>query len=134
MHATTIRTALAVALTGLALAGCGNGTDAAPSATSAATTTTPAAPAASDPVAIDDFRFSPDTLTVTAGTAVTWSNEDATAHTVTAGTEGEPRPAEFDLRVDAKGQTVSVTLDEPGTYAYFCRLHPFMQATIEVTG
>lgn len=84
-------------------------------------------------VDIDDFRFAPETITVTAGTEVTWTNRDATRHTVTAGSEEEPAPDDFDLEVEGVDDTVSTTFDEPGTYPYFCELHPFMTATVEVT-
>lgn len=86
-----------------------------------------------DTVAIDDFRYAPETITVPTGTSVTWTNEDATAHTVTAGTPDAPETSTFDEDVDEQGQTVSVTFDTPGTYAYFCELHPFMTGTVEVT-
>lgn len=85
-------------------------------------------------VAIDDFAFRPETVTVPAGTTITWSNDDATAHTVTAGDEDEPDPDTFDLAVDEQGQTVAFTFDEAGTYAYYCELHPFMTGVVEVTG
>ena len=83
---------------------------------------------------IDDFAFDPDTVTVEVGTTVTWSNEDATNHTVTAGSEDEPLPDAFDLVVEEQGETVGTTFDEPGTYTYYCEVHPFMTGTIEVTG
>ena len=85
-------------------------------------------------VAIDDFRFAPETVTVPVGSTITWSNEDATAHTVTAGSEAAPEPERFDLEVDEQGETVRTTFDAPGTYAYYCELHPFMVGTVEVSG
>ena len=94
---------------------------------------TPAAPDASTSVEIDDFAYDPETTTVAAGTTVTWSNEDATRHTVTAGSEDAPEPDRFDEEVTEQGQTVEVTFDEPGTYAYYCVVHPFMTGTVEVT-
>lgn len=84
-------------------------------------------------VEIDDFGYDPEVVEVAAGTTVTWSNEDATRHTVTAGDEDDPDPDAYDLQVDEQGQTVSFTFDEPGTYAYFCTIHPFMEGTVEVT-
>lgn len=92
------------------------------------------AAASGDQVAIDDFAFRPETLTVAVGTSVTWSNEDATSHTVTAGDEDDPDPDTFDLTVDEQGQTVEFTFDEAGSYAYYCVLHPFMTGVVEVTG
>jgi plastocyanin len=85
-------------------------------------------------VAIDDFRFGPDTVRVPVGGTVTWTNEDATAHTVTAGSAEAPATDRFDHDVAARGDTVSVTFDDPGTRPYFCAIHPFMTGTVEVTG
>lgn len=95
---------------------------------------TPATAGGEATVEIDDFAYAPGTVTVEVGTTVVWSNEDATRHTVTAGTEDAPAPDDFDLEVDEQGQTVRRTFDEPGTHAYFCELHPFMTGTVEVTG
>ena len=82
--------------------------------------------------------FDPAAITVTAGATVTWSNEDAQTHTVTAYDEGVPDGAYFasgdmpdeaaardDLQASllAEGDTYEVTFDEPGTYQYFCIPH-----------
>lgn len=118
---------LLFAATAFALAACSG----------AAGTTEPpdnGAAARADHVAIDDFAFRPATVTVPAGTTVTWSNEDATSHTVTAGDEDAPEPDTFDLTVDEQGQVVEFTFAEAGTYAYYCALHPFMTGVVEVTG
>lgn len=90
-----------------------------------------AAPSAT--VQIATFAFAPETITVPSGTTVTWVNEDATRHTVTAGTEQQPGDL-FDSEVQEMGDEVTVTFDQPGTYEYFCVLHPFMTGVIEVTG
>jgi plastocyanin len=118
-----------VLVTGAALlAGCGSGdSDPATSAASAPTTTMTAAAAAStDKVAIADFAFDPETITVDAGTKVTWANSDDAIHTATAD------DGSFDTGDLDKGDSKSITLEKPGTYAYFCRFHPFMKATVEV--
>jgi plastocyanin len=73
-------------------------------------------------IAIETFIFSPDPLTVPAGTTVTFENSDTTTHSATAGTRDEPEVDEFDIELPPDG-TGEVTLDEPGTYAYFCRFH-----------
>lgn len=117
----------ALAVLGLLLGACSDGSTTG-SAADAPTGTEDVA------VEIDDFAYDPESVEVAAGTTVTWSNEDATRHTVTAGSEDAPDPEAFDLEVDEQGQTVSFTFDEPGTYAYYCVLHPFMEGTIEVTG
>jgi plastocyanin len=79
-------------------------------------------------VSIEEFAFDPDGLTVAAGSSVTWTNLDDVTHSVTqnAGTLDSP-----DL---ADGDTYEVTFDEAGTYEYFCKFHPAMQATVTVEG
>ncbi len=83
-------------------------------------------------VVIRSFRFQPDPLVVPAGTAVTFINEDATVHTVTAGTRDAPTGA-FDHEL-AQGESVTITFAEAGDVDYFCTLHagPGMEATIVV--
>jgi plastocyanin len=75
-------------------------------------------------VTVATSRFAPDPLEVEAGTTITFANEDAVGHTVTAGTPEEPTPELFDGRLPAPGATFELTLDAPGTYEYFCTLHP----------
>lgn len=97
---------------------------------------------------LEGQRFAPEVLTVSAGTTVTFVNGSAEAHTVTAyggvpeyfssgGFESE-EAARDDLAGALVGQeaTYEVTLDEPGTYEYFCIPHEQqgMKATIEVEG
>ena len=67
-----------------------------------------------------------ETITVDAGTKVTWTNGDEAAHTATAD-DGSFDTGTLDLD-DPK----AVSFDEPGTYSYYCRFHPFMKATVEV--
>lgn len=83
-------------------------------------------------VFIDDFAFVPDVATVAEGTTVTWTNLDASTHTITAGTEAAPEPDLFDFDISGADAQIITTLEDPGTYVYFCRVHPFMTATIEV--
>jgi plastocyanin len=133
---------LAVSVLALTAAACDAGegpTDEPPTAATTPSALDPAPteePAQEEAAAvdIDDFRFRPETITVAAGTEVTWTNQDDTRHTVTAGSQDDPRPEDFDLDVEAQGDEVSHTFDEPGTYDYFCELHPFMVAIVEVTG
>jgi len=87
----------------------------------AATPTTTAAE-----VRVDNFTFSPPTLTVTAGTAVTWVNEDDIPHTIAA------KDRSFRSRaLDTDGR-FSFTFETPGEYGYFCSLHPHMVGKIVV--
>lgn len=78
-----------------------------------------------------DFSFQPDSVTVAAGSTVTWTNEDEAPHTVTAGTPAQPAPDEFDLPLD-EGTTAEFTFEESGTFDYYCTIHPDMQAEVVV--
>jgi amicyanin len=77
-------------------------------------------------VKIANFTFNPPTLTVKAGTTVTWTNEDDIPHTVNATTKTFKSGA---LDTDQK---FSFTFPTPGSYKYFCALHPHMTGTIVV--
>jgi len=70
--------------------------------------------------------YSPGTLTVKAGTTVTWINEDRVVHTVTA------RDGSFDSAGMRKSQRWSRTFTEPGVYEYYCTPHPWMIGRIIV--
>ncbi len=78
-------------------------------------------------VTISGFAFSPASLTITAGTTVTWTNQDSATHTATAD------DGSWDTGDIAQGASASVTFDTPGTYTYHCTIHPNMVATITVT-
>lgn len=74
-----------------------------------------------------------DEVTVAAGDAVAFMNQDSFGHTVTEGTNGT---AAADACVDepiAAGATVVVTFDEPGDYQITCKIHPSMETVIHVT-
>jgi LPXTG-motif cell wall-anchored protein len=77
---------------------------------------------------IQDFKFDPATLTVAAGTTVTWTNLDTAPHTATSTTTGV-----FDTGTLQKDQSGSVTLTQAGTFDYLCAIHPNMVATLTVT-
>jgi plastocyanin len=79
-------------------------------------------------VTIRDFAFDPPSLTVAAGSTVTWTNDDDATHNLRSD-DDVIKSADLD-----RGDTTSVTFDQPGTYAYFCGIHNFMTATITVTG
>ncbi|HEY6994053.1 MAG TPA: cupredoxin family copper-binding protein [Xanthobacteraceae bacterium] len=85
-----------------------------------------AAQAAGLEVKIDNFTFTPQRLTVKAGTTVTWINEDDSPHTVASSTKAFKSKA---LDTDDK---FSFTFTTPGAYEYFCSLHPHMTGTIVV--
>lgn len=77
-------------------------------------------------VTIDDFTFAPDRLTVAAGTTLTWTNRDDIPHTVAA--VGRL----FRSKALDTGDHYSFTFTMPGTYPYFCSLHPHMTGMIVV--
>jgi plastocyanin len=79
-----------------------------------------------DKVSISNFAFSVGTLTVAKGTTVTWTNNDATAHTVTAD------DGSFTSGSIAQGGTFTHAFSTAGTFAYHCNFHPMMKASVKV--
>lgn len=79
-------------------------------------------------VIINNFAFGPASLTVQRGTTVTWINKDSDAHTVTA--VGAKPP--FGSNPLDTGDSFSFKFDQPGTYAYFCKIHPTMKGVVVV--
>ncbi len=86
------------------------------------------AQAAEAKISIDNFTFNPASLTVKAGTRVTWTNQDDIPHTATD--SGTPRA--FKSPVLDTGESFAMVFSTPGTYKYFCSLHPHMQGTLVV--
>lgn len=127
-----IRAARALLLPALLLAACadpgdgGNGT-----ADGGRDTVSEQAGPAGNAVEMSLIAFRPEAITVAAGDEVTWTQNDAGFHTVTSGTV-EPSPGGvtpqpdglFDSGELPTDETFSRTFDEPGTYAYFCEIHP----------
>jgi plastocyanin len=77
-------------------------------------------------VKIDNFNFSPATLTVKAGTEITWTNGDDIPHTVV----GDGRI--FKSKVLGTGEKFTFTVSKPGTYSYSCSIHPNMTGKLVV--
>ena len=77
-------------------------------------------------IKIDNFSFMPGDITVAAGTTVTWVNHDDVPHTVRT-PDGSIKSKALDT--DDK---FSMTFDKPGTYEYFCSIHPKMTAKVVV--
>ena len=77
-------------------------------------------------VTVAGFSFGPATIKISAGQAVTWTNNDDTPHQISI--VGSNRRTEFIL----KGQSASLAFDAAGNIAYTCGLHPTMKGTIEV--
>lgn len=80
-------------------------------------------------VTIERSRFVPEDVTIAAGGSVEWVNLDPFAHTVTA---RDDSAMDFDSGELAQDETFTQTFDEPGTFRYFCRIHPTMRGTVVV--
>lgn len=98
------------------------------------TTETPVVPASNTSqtsdvmVNIQNFSFSPSSLSIKTGTKVTWTNNDSVAHTVTSDSGGLLNSPTL-----APGQSFSFTFASPETVAYHCAIHPSMKGTVSVT-
>jgi plastocyanin len=79
-------------------------------------------------VSIDNFAFDPKELVVTAGATVTWVNTDDVAHTVTS----KAAPPLFDSKALHTDDKFSFEFKTPGTYAYFCKPHPYLPGKVIV--
>jgi plastocyanin len=77
-------------------------------------------------ISAKDFMFSPTSITVKAGSTVTWTNLDEEPHTVFSDT-GLFRSSALDTK-----DIFSYKFDKPGTYHYLCTIHPRMMGTIVV--
>jgi plastocyanin len=84
------------------------------------------APAVAAEVEIDQFAFVPQRITVKAGTTVTWINDDDTPHSVASSSKL------FKSKALDTEDKFSFTFTTPGTYAYFCSLHPHMTGVVVV--
>lgn len=86
---------------------------------------TPSAqPAETTNVAIQDFAFNPSTITVDAGSIVTWTNEDSAPHRIKSDT--------FNSANLNRGDSFQHTFNTPGTYDYICGIHPSMKGKVVV--
>jgi plastocyanin len=78
-------------------------------------------------IEIKDFAFNPQTLTVKSGEKITWINRDEEPHTVVSVEKQFKKSPALDT-----DQEFTVTAGAPGTYTYFCSVHPKMTGTIVV--
>ena len=87
-----------------------------------------AAWAAPSPVTVEvkEFKFRPEAISIAPGTTVTWLNDDEEPHTI-ASTDGIFRSSALE-----SGGRFSYTFGKPGTYHYFCAIHPHMRADVVV--
>lgn len=104
------RSALALVATGLLASGC----------------TEAYADGHAAQVQIKNFAFEPARLVIPAGTKVTFVNQDSAPHTATA------ENGSFDTGNLRRGKQAALTFKSPGTYEYFCAIHPKMKAVIVV--
>ncbi len=75
---------------------------------------------------IQNFAYQPANIQVRVGTAVTWANQDNVPHSVTF------KNGMKDSGLLSQGQSFSYTFNTPGTYQYYCSVHPYMVATVTV--
>ena len=94
------------------------------SSNSSSTSTSPTSSVGANTINIQNFAFSPATLTVKKGTTVTWTNNDSAQHQIKSTT--------FNSSQLSKGQTFSFTFNDAGTFDYSCAIHPSMLGKIIV--
>jgi amicyanin len=105
--------------------GCDRGREVAIAAPPA---TAPSDPASPQQVSIDNFAFSPASITVAVGTRVTWINRDDVPHTVTSSTKDKVlKSAALDT-----DETYSFVFTKPGVFDYYCAVHPHMTGQVIV--
>ena len=121
-----LRAAAAIGLVA-GLAACGNGDS---KTNTAATTAKGATGTATDKVEVKDFAFKPKTISVKAGTTVTWTFSDSADHTVASksGSTEIPQSPESNA-----GKTYTHMFATAGTYDYVCTIHNSMTGTVVVT-
>jgi plastocyanin len=125
MASRRIVSSLAVAGTAAALlAGCGGSPT---SGTATAPTPSGGSSSQGSGIKMDNFAFSPATLTVSHGAVVGVTNDDSATHTVTAD-DGHS----FDTGSITPRGSGKLTAPKPGRYAYHCTIHPFMHGTLVV--
>ena len=78
-------------------------------------------------IEIKDFAFNPQTVTVKSGEKITWINRDEEPHTIVSVEKQFKKSTALDT-----DQEFAVTAGAPGTYTYFCSVHPKMTGTIVV--
>ncbi len=90
------------------------------------TSSTSTAPVSTNRVTISNFAFSPQTITVSKDTAVTWTNQDSASHTVVSDDN------KFNSSQLASGAKFKFTFDNAGTFSYHCSIHPGMTGKVIV--
>ena len=118
LRALSLGALVALVVGGLVACGSGGGNP--------STTTSSPPPASGNSVTISGFSFSPGSLAVAKGTTVTWTNKDATTHTVVSD------DGVFNSGDLAPNGTFSYTFNNTGTFPYHCSIHAYMTGTIIV--
>ena len=96
---------------------------------SAPATSTKARPSGSSAITIQNFAFSPKSITVAPGATVMVTNKDQVAHTITSSSGG------FDTGdIDPGASKTFMAPTKPGRYPYICSIHQFMMGTLVVSG
>lgn len=85
-------------------------------------------------VAIVDYAYSPQEITVAVGSTVTWVNMDQVMHTVSFGAHGEEHGDEVESGPMYHMDAFSYTFPQPGVYEYHCDPHPYMTGKVIVEG
>lgn len=115
----------------LGLAGCSSSSST-PSTSPSSAASQPTATSTTIPsgksVTISNFAFDPAAITAPAGSAIAWTNQDSTAHTVTFDDTSIKSSGNL-----AQGDTFTATFPKPGTYAYHCAIHPSMTGTVTIS-
>lgn len=81
---------------------------------------------AAETITMKDTSFQPGNLQVPVGAAVTWMNEDNAVH------DAKAEDGSWETENLRKGESATITFDEPGEHPYYCSLHPSMKARITV--
>ena len=78
-------------------------------------------------IVIKDFHFNPQVITVRSGEKITWTNRDEEPHTIVSVEKQFKKSSALDT-----DQEFTITAGAPGTYTYYCSVHPKMTGTIVV--
>jgi plastocyanin len=76
---------------------------------------------------IQGYAYHPSNISVPRGAQVTWLNDDNVDHTAT-----EKDNAAWDTQIIHNGESKAIKFDSPGTFRYYCTIHPYMVATLTV--
>ncbi len=104
-----------------------------PTPTPTITTSQTTSPSGSMMITIQNFAFSPASITVPRGSTVMWTNQDSVQHQIindATTTSGQGQI--FESNPIGQGQSYSFTFNTAGTYPYHCNIHPSMKGTVIV--